>query len=491
MKKLIALLLVLCTVFGLVACGGKKPAENPGGNATTPTGGAANADPANDPQVNMTPDKSPYNGKTLQIYGLGNNESYTDYAEFGKGNYLWMEKAAMEEWAAMNGVTLEWKGAYNQSGILADMSSGGAPDLVLHADKFPAISNAGITSAFTEDEYNKLATVCDPSYLNMLNIGTARHGVVRPWTGTIMMYFNKTMFENYGVKTPREYYDEGQWNWTNFMKCLEEMTKDLDSDGVIDTYGMPSDSFSPLVNSIAFNEKGEIISTIDEPWMQDFIQMKYDAYTVKKLILAPGKNQIQTNVIYPMYAMQISDCEPYNFEHLYQGLPNGDELEVVPIPEWVGKNGEKLSQSQLNQSVIHITSTCDEREATMDMLIYLLKCGQKYVSDFSLGSVKCDYVGIQGKCDLSKQWKEAFTKVCADRAKAIKKIDTYDEEYVSRMNEYLSVRKKYVGLSSLNIKGLGGYTEFTQMPPASAIPVVKPAYQAQLDVYNQTYVNKK
>ena len=155
------------------------------------------------------------------------------------------------------------------------MSAGGAPDLVFQSNQFPAISNSGITSALTEAEYNKLAAICDPSYLNMLNVGTERHGIVRPWTGTIMLYFNKTMFENYGVKTPREYYDEGNWTWTTFMTCMEQMTKDVDSDGVIDTYGIPADSFGNIVNPWAFNEKGELISTIDEVWMQDFFQLPF------------------------------------------------------------------------------------------------------------------------------------------------------------------------------------------------------------------------
>ena len=67
MKKLIALLLVLCTVFGLVACGGKKTDDNAGGNATTPTGGTNTPANTDDPQLNMTPDKSPYNGKKIQV----------------------------------------------------------------------------------------------------------------------------------------------------------------------------------------------------------------------------------------------------------------------------------------------------------------------------------------------------------------------------------------------------------------------------------------
>ena len=38
------------------------------------------------------------------------------------------------------------------------------------------------------------------------------------------MYFNETMFKDRGVKTPREYYEEGKWNWDTFLECAKAMT---------------------------------------------------------------------------------------------------------------------------------------------------------------------------------------------------------------------------------------------------------------------------
>ena len=492
MKKLIALLLVICVVFGLAACGGKKTDDT----AKDPTGGSANADPStpslpnpdgpdgpDDPQ----PTDSPYKGKTIEIYGLGTQDSYTDYTQFGKGNYVWMERAAIDEWAAMNGVTVIYKGSYNQSGILADMSSGGKPDLIFQSNHYPSLANVGLAAAFTEAEYNKLAEICGKEYLDMMTYGTSKVGLVRPWTGTMMCYYNKTMFEDYGVKTPKEYFLEGNWTWETFMKCMEETTKDVDADGTMDTYGLNGDSWGNLINPWAQDENGKLISTIDEPWLQDFYQLKYDAFTVKKVSIG-GKSAIQKNVIYPMFAMQLSDCEPYNFEHLYQEIPNGNELEVVPVPEWRGDNGETLGTSKLTQSAIHMAATCDEREAAVDLLCYLLKCGLKYISDFSLGSVPCEYAGIQGTCETSANWKTAFAKVIADRNKDIKKIDSYDAEYVTKLNEYLNGRGHYIFGEYTKVTILTGFSEITKLPPESSIPAIKSKYQAMLDVYNNTYI---
>ncbi|MBQ8359959.1 MAG: hypothetical protein IJX37_08690, partial [Oscillospiraceae bacterium] len=63
MKKLLALLLVLCTLVGLVACGGKKD-DPSASNNTTPTSGSSTTDPTGgaateDPHLTVTPETSP------------------------------------------------------------------------------------------------------------------------------------------------------------------------------------------------------------------------------------------------------------------------------------------------------------------------------------------------------------------------------------------------------------------------------------------------
>jgi len=305
-----------------------------------------------------------------------------------------------------------------------------------------------------------------------------------------MCYYNKTMFENYGVKTPKEYFMEGNWTWTTFAKCMEEMTKDIDSDGTVDTYGIPADSSSITFLAHYEDETGKLISTVDTQYAFDFLQFRYDNIVVKKTVLSPGTNQIQKNVTYPMYAMQISDCEPYNFEHLYQAIPNGDELEVVPVPTYDGTDPENRNYLNYTQSAFSMLASCDEREATIDLMLYVLKCGLKYMSDFSLGAVECDYVGMQGKCDLSKTWMEAFKKVCEDRAVKIKEVENYDEELIKKIYEHHDKCSWVMYRPYANVDAFWKNKEATELPPTSSIPVLKQKTQAQLDKYNDLYINK-
>lgn len=485
MKKLFALLLALCLVIGLVAC--TKPADNnPTGPSTNNNTNENNNN--NNADVPAKPEDSPYYGKTLQIYGMGTDESYTNYESFGKGSYLWMMKAAMVEWATLNGVTLEFKGKYSSAGVLGDINSGGDPDIVFETNHFPDVANVGVADAFTDAEYNKLAEICGKEYLELMNYKTKAYGFVFPWSGTMMLYYNKSQFEKYEVKTPKEYFLEGTWNWENFMKAAEAMTMDLNADGEKDLYGVNKNAWTRLVQSMKTDPAtGKLVSTIDEPYIKDYFQMKYDAYTTKQIVSSNG-DKIQSNVTYPMHVMQISDCEPYNFEHMFRTIPNGDLLEVVPVPEWVGENGEKLSTSRMTPSAGHIAKSCNEREAAVDLLAYVLKAGMKYISDFSLGAVKCDFAGITGACDLSKQWKEAFAQVCADRAEAIKEVEHYDADLVAKINEYLSTKGLYAFGSYTGVTELIKYEEITKMPPASAIAAIREKYQASLDKYNELYI---
>ena len=44
-----------------------------------------------------------------------------------------------------------------------------------------------------------------------------------PWSGSDMIFYNKELFENNGFKTPKEYYDEGNWTWATLEKVLRDV----------------------------------------------------------------------------------------------------------------------------------------------------------------------------------------------------------------------------------------------------------------------------
>ncbi len=52
------------------------------------------------------------------------------------------------------------------------------------------------------------------------------------------VWFNQDIFEDYGEKTPVEYWEDGEWTMENFINVAKNLTVDVDRDGVTDIFGI-------------------------------------------------------------------------------------------------------------------------------------------------------------------------------------------------------------------------------------------------------------
>lgn len=59
------------------------------------------------------------------------------------------------------------------------------------------------------------------------------------------------MFTNNGVKTPREYWEEGNWTWDTFLEVAKELTQDTNNDKATDQWGYAN--WTPDVFAMANN----------------------------------------------------------------------------------------------------------------------------------------------------------------------------------------------------------------------------------------------
>ena len=511
MKRFLALLLALCMVFALVACGKTDTTDGTGatknqaanneetewtyvhevntGNFAVEelvTGTGMNATSTeilnNDDLVN--PEK--FAGKKLQIYGYS-SATYEDIDEMGKGTFIWMVRAAVADWAALNQVEVEFIGGFDQNVIMGDINAGGNPDLLIYANKFPAPATSGIIRPFTEDEYAQLAKTCGNYYLDMLKYKGQSYGVQSPWSGGTLCYYNKTVFENYGVKSPGEYFMEGNWNWDTYEKCMTEITRDLDGDGKMDIYGSGTHHALLGMHRYRLNDDGKLESLVrNSPEIKRWLEIQYKGH---KETHALGSYADCTIATTPRPALHMGDAEWYNFEHLNQTLVNGDLVECVPVPKFTNESESWYSHTIVYSSIL---TSCDESEATLSLLNYILRVGMRYISDFSLGLYKCNYEGIRGACKYSYQWKQNFKQIVADRQEAFDALEDWDQELYEKMQyEVLNADNHRIGL---NIPGQpdNGSTlgsEATSMPPASSLPVIAAREEAWINEYNNLYAN--
>ncbi|MBR4016866.1 MAG: extracellular solute-binding protein [Oscillospiraceae bacterium] len=514
MKKLIALLLVLCMVFTLVACGKKPNTTDPTDGNTEPEGtrettpirddisavtpapiqpggnsGEGNGDdtpPETIPNSNdefINPEK--FGGKELQFYGIS-SVVFDDIENMGKGSFLWMMRAAIDEWAYLNDVTVTYDGDYDANTILAAIKSGEKPDLLLFNMSIPGASNLGITRAFTQEEYDQLSAICGTTYLDMMNYKGESHGLVLPWSGNCLFYYNRTMFENYGIKSPKDYYLEGNWTYDTCEQCLTEVTKDKDGNGKIDkddTYGSGSLGWMGVPYELVEGDDGKLTGLIGtSEYFKRFVEISYRAKTETLMNAGPIDKYVLTATP-PMVASYVGDCEWYNFEHLYQTIANGDVVEVVPLPVFSSEDSSRWNI--WSEQTMSIMSSCDEPEAVLSLMSYMLKVGIRYISDFSVGLYENSYEGIRGASEYSAAWKEQFELILEDRRAAFAEIEDWDHETYVKIVEDLFAAEGKLNRKYLNKTGYG--EEFDTMPPASSIPHIAAAQNSWIATYNNLY----
>ncbi len=504
MKKILAFLLVLCMVVGLAACGkgdgGKETTGAPTGNTgnsgglnidTTYEGSSFNPNGDNEAASKITNNDDCINpeafgGKTLELYGFS-SAAYDEIEDMGYGNFIWMMRAAVDEWAKLNNVTIKFEGDYDQNTLMGAINSGEKPDLLLHCDHFPTVAALGLVRELTDEEVAKLSETCGMYYLDMMKYKEGYYGVNYPWSGCSLFYYNKTMFEEYGEKTPKEYYMEGNWTWDTMESCLKAVTKDLDGDGKMDTYGNGY-PYRGLTEGIIYTENSDgklelVMETTGREKYMRFLEIVYDGYNVDKFLGEYGNATVSTN---PRPATHIGDAEPYNFSHVLQYITNGDVIEAIPIPSY---NKDTELKVRYTPAFMSILTTCDEPEATLSLMTYILRVGMRYMNDYSLGLYKCSYEGMRGATDYSAGWIDNFAWVVEERQAEFATLqEDWDQEMYEKMLKDLqtttdiSIFRYYPG-------GVTTVDENKNLPAASAFPLDLQKYKTFVDNYNNMYAN--
>lgn len=507
MKKLLALLLVLCMVLSLVACA--KPADSAEGTTTEETTETEEtvgiredisvvdesklrlkAGDVDENTAYINPEK--FGGKTIHIAGI-NSELYEDIENMGEGTYLWMMRAACEDWAALNNAKIEYVCDNDSTSILTAVNSGETPDIVLYCNPFPSLANLNITKAFTDDQVEVLNKIVGEGWTDMLMYKGGIYGIEIPWGGNHLYYYNRTMYENYGAKSPKEYYLEDNWTFDTMEACHESVSRDFNGNGKIDgddTYGMSSTYITGFLgNSFQISMDpvtGKLTNTVDtSAEYRRLLEISYKGQ-YETLSVLPGYYPCKT-ATNPRPSAQFSDAEWYNFEHLYQTLENGDVIEILPAPVFSSEQPTRVTN--YTTRYMAMLNSCDEDEAAFALFCYILKVGMSYIGDFSVGLYECTYDGIQGASDFSSAWMKQFKKVLQNRRRKFAEIEDWDQETYLKMVEdiFSEDTKQHAGGTYAGREEMKDSTE--GLPPASVIAKVTEHNNGWIAKYNSLYAN--
>lgn len=125
--------------------------------------------------------------------------------------------------------------------MLADMEAGTAPDVFQGCcTHFPTWAQAGHTldlRSYVEADLNQ-ATIddWDPAQYRALFTSDGRQFGLPKYHGALALYYNRDLFDEYGVDSP-----DGAWDHGDYLAAMKRLTHDRDGDGRIDLWGSTLD----------------------------------------------------------------------------------------------------------------------------------------------------------------------------------------------------------------------------------------------------------
>ena len=144
-------------------------------------------------------------------------------------------KEEKECWDAFTKKTgIKWK-AYSSGTThmydtkLASMvnSQDGLDICVMSSSGFPIRITKNLVQPIDAGKFNMNDPAWSKDIMNMFKWGGKYYGVniKGNWhSDPVLLYYNKTMFDSRGVKTPDKLWKEGNWNWDTFLATAQKMT---------------------------------------------------------------------------------------------------------------------------------------------------------------------------------------------------------------------------------------------------------------------------
>lgn len=228
---------ILCAIFAfcLLVCAfsacGKK---DKGGDVSQSSGlqgmvsGSINVNEYNNEEVDekyLDPDYNPY--ENIPASSLGKTVRFATWID-----HTTTEGAVpLKNFERDTGLKIELftvpQGTYS-SVLQSKIAAGDIPDVFVTNDD---VSGFPLMLEFAAP-VNKVSSVDlnDPIWdKSMLELGTIGGNIYflntlnSPWSGSNLTYYNKSLFEENGFKTPAEYYEDGDWTWDTAFKVMKEV----------------------------------------------------------------------------------------------------------------------------------------------------------------------------------------------------------------------------------------------------------------------------
>lgn len=285
-------------------------------------------------------------------------------------NLVWSTKEAFEQkyGGHVEVIGVNWGDMMNQT--ISMVNAGEVCDLVqAHDQNFPIYATKNIVQ-----DVSKYINIEDDFWYDSVTKAFTYGGVpyaIGADANPVVISYNKTLFEQNNVKTPREYFDEGNWTWDTFRDVALKLTKDTDGDGITDIYGFGwwSSFYVQMLNangttSLMYGEDGTIESNFLRAEARETFQFLQDGYVTEQFIKYPEGDSFINDFKNGTLAMtcEYGFAAKTNYECDY-------EIEWAPLP--IGPSGEKYDcGGSVTGFAVPVTSKNPEGAAAFARMAY-------------------------------------------------------------------------------------------------------------------------
>lgn len=250
MKKLLAILLALMLLFTLVACNAESGDEN---GENTPT---------EEEEVDHTE-----GGKWMNVAGANGDKTLKlpMYDNFTSDTVKILNHYDLEQPDPLKPSTFrDIYGLKTESIVVANedkvskfisLIMGAEPPDLLLWNFYPSLASKNYAAAW-DDHIDFSIGIWAGVKESLENVSmNGKHYFIgsQPTRHGNLVWVNTAIFEDLGVKSPLEYYAEGNWNWDTMRECALATTVDSDSNGEPEIYGYGTDAPNSFVISTGYD----------------------------------------------------------------------------------------------------------------------------------------------------------------------------------------------------------------------------------------------
>ena len=271
------------------------------------------------------------------------------------------------------------------------------------------------------------------------------YGVPFAWVGSVM-YYNKDLFDKYGVEYPK-----AGWTWDDFLAKAKALTKDLDGDGKTDLWGYGVFSRYAVYDGWILQNDGDYLNREKltfEPNnnAKEAIKFLYDLANTYKVSPHPKDYDLDKKKIKLIFqqekAAMISEGS-WNIKYMRQDMPADFDWDIAYFPRgphW------KADTMHAWADGISIPASSKHPEAAWDFIKFVL---QRPADDYYPGKVP-----FYKKEALSDAWDDFKSKGVPPEHKTI--ILKYGE---NAKHFYTKYWKFWRGYASAEGSGLSEFID--------------------------------